>query len=1522
MKKSLLLLITTLMVAMSANAMDIPDRSRYLNGDVTGEGEIDIADVNAVIDVILGIDSNPRADVNYDGEVTVADVNVIIDIIFGGTAPIPHYEYVDLGLPSGTLWATMNVGANRPEDYGDYFAWGETEPKEIYSWWTYKWGNGSQNKLTKYCTSSSYGTVDNRIFLAQEDDAAYVNWGPSWRIPTEEQQLELLTNCSWKWTTRNGVNGYKVTGPNGNTLFMPAAGYREYSKLYQEGTGGLYWSCSLSTGLSCKAEGFQMDEGAVAWSYTLGDRFYGESVRAVYVLPTDSLQLYIKQQSLDFGNVPIGETRTGELTIVNNTTKNQTVTVNTSAPFTFRTGGTSINVLVTAGSSRSVIVKFKASTLGVFNGSVSFQHPIFDGAQIIIPVRARAGSEDDPEHEYVDLGLPSGTLWATCNVGANTPEEYGYYFAWGETETKEIYEWSTYKWCNGSENTLTKYCTNSNCGTVDNKTELDFEDDAAYVNWGSSWRMPSMEQQRELVEQCSCTWTTLNGVNGRLFTGPNGNTLFLPAAGYYWPGQLIEVGSYGVCWSRTLRPDGSNYAYGLNFTPNIAGWNYGNYRYGGRSVRAVRVWPLYIEQQSLDLGALSIGETRMGELTIVNNDTEEQTLTVTADAPFTLRQGNVSASNITVVVPARSSRPVTVLFTATEAGKFNGNIIFQNSALEGGQRVIPVQASVFSYDEYVDLGLPSGTLWATMNVGATAPEDYGDYFAWGETEPKEIYTWETYKLCNGSFGTITKYCTDSDFGTVDGKTELEPEDDAATVNWGESWRTPTMEQLQELFWYCGSQWTTRNGVYGRLFKGSNGNSIFMPVGGYRSGEALTEEGIEGYYWSRMLYAHIPDGANCMSFDSQYKTSHMGYDRIRGLSVRPVRVLPLDIQPRSLDFGELTIGNTSTRELTIINNTDEDQTVTVTADAPFSMKQDEGVASSITIVVPSKSNRSVTALFTATEPGEFNGNVTFHNPAMVEGQMAIPARGGAFSNDVPEYVDLGLSSGTLWATVNVGASKPEEYGDYFAWGETKSKEIYTWESYKWYDDAYGTITKYCTDSYYGTVDGKTELDPKDDAATVNWGKEWCMPTTELQEELYLECSSKWTTLNGVKGHLFVGPNGNTLFLPAAGYRSGEAIYGEGAFGSFWASTGSNHSACEIGFNSGSLFLNGYYSDRYYGHSIRAVRAQSFYFEQQSLELGHVPIGETHRSELTIVNMTSKDQTLTVTVDEPFLLRQGSSGASSITIMVPSKSKGSVTVMFTATTPGEFNGNITFQNPAFDGGQSAIPVKARAYIRQDVTQHEYIDLGLPSGTLWATCNIGAINPEDYGDYFAWGETEPKEIYTWATYNTGSGQDAAHILWGPEWRMPSQEQQLELTTKCFWEWTSRNGVYGQLITGPNGNTIFLPAGGYRKNDLICCVGLEGYFWLRTLKTSNSAYCLCFGSNWRGISHWDECYLGYTIRPVRISSGSSLSPVIEQQSIEPGDVPTTEASARELTIFNHIPNEQELDGQRRSIYQATSRK
>ena len=193
------------------------------------------------------------------------------------------HEYVDLGLPSGLLWATCNVGADNPEDYGDYFAWGETQPKDIYNWSTYQHCMGDNDMLTKYCSNSSYGYngfTDNLTTLLPGDDAATANWGSGWRMPTKEEWQELYNNTTDTWTTQNGVNGHLFTASNGNSLFLPATGCRYYGTLFYGGSCGFYWSSSLYTNPD-HAWYFYFDSGN--YNVYVETRNYGITIRPVRV---------------------------------------------------------------------------------------------------------------------------------------------------------------------------------------------------------------------------------------------------------------------------------------------------------------------------------------------------------------------------------------------------------------------------------------------------------------------------------------------------------------------------------------------------------------------------------------------------------------------------------------------------------------------------------------------------------------------------------------------------------------------------------------------------------------------------------------------------------------------------------------------------------------------------------------------------------------------------------------------------------------------------------------------------------------------------------------------------------------------------------------------------------------------------------------------------------------------------------------------------------------------------------------
>lgn len=199
-------------------------------------------------------------------------------------------------------------------------------------------------------------------------------------------------------------------------------------------------------------------------------------------------------------------------------------------------------------------------------------------------------------HEFVDLDLPSGTLWATCNLGANMPEDYGRYFAWGEnvgyTEyaiDNYCFDWAKYRYCTGTSTKMTKYVTNSTYGSIDNARELETLDDAAAVNWGADWKIPSWEQWQELYSSCRWEWTTINGINGYKVSSTNNNWIFLPAGGYFDNTSIINKGAFGDYWTSTLCAKENKSAYDFDFTSNQMriGNDYG-YRCQGHSIRPVR----------------------------------------------------------------------------------------------------------------------------------------------------------------------------------------------------------------------------------------------------------------------------------------------------------------------------------------------------------------------------------------------------------------------------------------------------------------------------------------------------------------------------------------------------------------------------------------------------------------------------------------------------------------------------------------------------------------------------------------------------------------------------------------------------------------------------------------------------------------------------------------------------------------------------------------------------------------------
>ena len=194
--------------------------------------------------------------------------------------------------------------------------------------------------------------------------------------------------------------------------------------------------------------------------------------------------------------------------------------------------------------------------------------------------------------QAVDLGLPSGIYWASCNVGATYPQGYGDYFAWGKTESKDYYDWSHYKYTNGGYGHMTKYCNDASHGDngfTDMKTVLEAEDDAAAANWGNAWRMPTDAEWAELLEQCTWEWIkySQDTFSYVVTSKTNGNSIFLPATGYLVDDSRYNAGMRGNYWSSSLNDAKASYARYIDFNSSKQEiTQYG--RFYGRSIRAVR----------------------------------------------------------------------------------------------------------------------------------------------------------------------------------------------------------------------------------------------------------------------------------------------------------------------------------------------------------------------------------------------------------------------------------------------------------------------------------------------------------------------------------------------------------------------------------------------------------------------------------------------------------------------------------------------------------------------------------------------------------------------------------------------------------------------------------------------------------------------------------------------------------------------------------------------------------------------
>ena len=863
-----------------------------------------------------------------------------------GYAPedFPAPDAIDLGLPSGKLWASFNLGATSPEESGAYYAWGETVPKPYYDWSTYIWCNGSYKTITKYNSSSSNGIVDGKRYLDPEDDAASAILGPDWHMPTMSDVAELRTYCNWTWSNLNGVNGYYVESKsNGNRIFIPASGRYRYNAIEGANTEGHYFCnyrdyssenyilSDISTLLFTSSAVIPVNQAS---SFSHGSRTYGLPLRpvrnattteasSVTVTPSsltlnrgESYQLYAtvyptslndKRVTWSSDNVAVATVdASGLLTAMGAGTANITATaiaggVSSSCVVTVfnLTESVSINhsaVDLVCGES----IRLEANVLpeDATNKEITWESDnmsvatvdiegvvkgISPGSAIITVKTVDSGQKATcrvtviSELHKVDMGLPSGTLWGDFNLGAYSPSGLGNAYSWGDISPKNSQTY-TDKWFKGG---YIKY------NLEDHLEILELEDDAAAAVYGDLWHIPTLYEQLELLNPDYCNWSAeeLDGVHGyRVTSRINGASIFMPDD-YYWTSSLnpsTRLNGYYDC----------SYACELKVSESGGSAVTDNYRIEIGSDGTVSWQP--------DGGApfRSVGHRVRPVYGIRNETVAVQPERIESEIQSISLEVGKNVKCHAIIYPTWSYARQNIVWSSSDAsvatitpdgfltGINKGDCVITASTPDG---VITKGYNVYVERSMtpvaVDLGLPSGTKWAAFNLFATSPEEYGSYFAWGDTSPNNNrFIWDTYLWWSPTEQLLRKYCTHSTYGPVDNLTELEPGDDAARHYFGDKWRIPNEADFMEMVANCTKRYDSIGDVIGvRYTSKINGNSIFLPAAGVMVDRTLVGAGVNVYFVTSTL-SYDPREMTCYILSGS--GSSYPY-RCYGYPIRPV-----------------------------------------------------------------------------------------------------------------------------------------------------------------------------------------------------------------------------------------------------------------------------------------------------------------------------------------------------------------------------------------------------------------------------------------------------------------------------------------------------------------------------------------------------------------------------------------------------------------------------------------------------------
>ena len=1231
---------------------------------------------------------------------------------------IPEPDIVDLGL--SVQWATFDLMATSPQGDGAFFLWGETtkfysvfpfESRPYYKWFT------KDEKLTKYCTLSKYGVKDNKITLDPEDDAAHVNLGGKWRMPTREELEELLNLCTFQWLT---PNYYRVIGPNGNHILLNCHYYKYVSKSGEfPQNGGFLWSSSLDTEDPRNAFVLYLPDpdnaGSGDTSICLKSLQRGHYIG--YIRPVfPGLATRAESVSLDRKEIEMSLNDSTWLvsTIFPENTTNKTVSWASSDE---SVATVSSSGLVKAHAEGNAVITVTTKDGG---RTATCRVCVHSGSVIHVP-------------EIIDLGL--SIKWASCNLGAIAPPDYGDFFAYGETEPKETY--SSYP---------TGFA------------------DAAHVILGDQWRMPTLEEMNELLNLCTWEWSRLGPIEGYKVVGPNGNSVFLPFAGYIR--ERHEAQSDGYYRSATtdkhlhinlnkieIYSRQLFLQFGIPIRPvygdaiGVEGVSLNkselSLSFGGKAVLKPTLQPSYATNQTIFWSSSNESVATVspaGEVQALSNGTAVITVTTedgdkTASCEVTVGGGVESISldqtelsvyvresvqlNATIlpdnaidkhVLWSSSDESVaTVTGTGVVICRGTGTTIITATSRQGGLTATclvtglnHVASISFAKKDYVVyLGEP---LTLVPNI---SPDDASNKTVFWSSSDESIVTVSSTGEVNGvSLGTATITATTEDGGKT------------ATCS------VTVKRQRIESLSLDQPEMDLGVGEQKRI------QALFLP-----------EDADEQISWSS-------------SDPSVATVTASGMVLCRSLGTTTITATT---QEGGLTASCVVRGVTRVKSISL-NKTDlsvfldnSEPVILIATIAPDD-------ATNKTVLWTSSDESIATVSSTGEVRGVSPGTATITATAKDNGKMAVcnvtvkrkHAESIYFD---PSVIDLGVQEEKTLQPYAI----PDDADEGFLWSSS--------------DDAVVTV------SPTGIVKGIKPGTATIKAITEDGGKE---ATCKV----------------------------NVAFIPVD----------------------------NLSLNYSELTLE-----------MGALKKLTVYFQPENA------------SNKDVVWKSSDSSVASV----------GSSGA------VRAKKVG--IAIISASTP--------------DGSRSA-----SCLVSVIVQTPEIVDLGL--SVKWASFNLGAKQPEGSGGMFFWGcnssllffyaneypwsKSTEKTILTDLTkycYNSSDGyngftdgktsldleDDAAHVNLGGKWRIPSVDEFNELRESCSWMWTTQNGNNGYLITGPNGNSIFLPARGFREGPSQSGSNTKGCYWSSSLSPNSStkASCLVFDSSQSLIGEYDR-YYGLYIRPV----------------------------------------------------------